>query len=672
MYAWRFTLTQMKSSSIQGEYFETLDSTGSSPQQDQLKNFVDIGHLAFAMLLVAAVSLHLYNLGHLYISMWDESVHAVVAEHLALHPLHPTLYEIAALSPHDADWRIAHTWLHIPPFGLLMSALSMTILGDTPLALRVPGVLFIAIGMLATYLLGRRLYHPVVGLIGAAVVGFSPYLTLLAQGYVFGDVTDTPLIALTPLFILALVTGAQTRRLRWYALSGACLGLCYLTKGALGIAPLAVTFALFAANWLAPVEQGWRRVHVRGLVAQFCAAGTIIAPYIIYTARAFPTTTAIERAVWKSALFTDLEHWGRPWDYHMTMYLYGLYGQGLALLLAASVGALAVSAVWRRSRADLVLIVWIVALYLPLSLAVTKPSPATLPAMSALGLACGRAVWLGLRSQSLLWRVATLGLLSGTSVMIVLVLTHRLGIADTDYSATVPDLMYPIRLKVRLTPYLEEGALCVLCTVMWLAATITWHRVTRPASKMLALTIGAVVAASPKHGVGPKLGARPWHAALSRGVRTLVNRARQGTTIVTLVVACSAVLAVGVYWMGFNLQAVGARPTADPGNVPQLGQFLDDHLPANATVLMDGDNSLVRAGKLNNSVGRLQLMFWAHRDVYAVNVWATGQLSNESVCPLKYRAEQAGSPLIILTEHAYNGKLLGTYAGWSIYRPSCP
>src|SRR5260221_6316926 len=67
----------------------------------------------------AAIGLHAYHLGHNYIGSWDEAFHAVVALHLAQHPLQPTLYDIAALTPPTSlNWNNTHIWMHIPPFGM--------------------------------------------------------------------------------------------------------------------------------------------------------------------------------------------------------------------------------------------------------------------------------------------------------------------------------------------------------------------------------------------------------------------------------------------------------------------------------------------------------------------------------------------------------------------------
>jgi Dolichyl-phosphate-mannose-protein mannosyltransferase len=278
-------------------------------------------HVAFFALVAGAIVLHTYSIGHLVISEWDESIHAVVAEHLAVHPWMPTLYETAALTPPaPSNWGDTHIWLHKPPLGLWAAALSMRLLGYTTFALRLPGVIFISLGMLTTYLLGRRLYGSLAGLVGATFIGYAPLPLLLSQGYSFGDITDTPLLLFAPLAVLALVTGYRSGRVRWFALAGVCMGLCYLSAAALGWAPIAVALALYASERFLSAEPGWQRIGVKAPLISLGAAVAVAAPYNVYAALAYTKTSAQERDNWLAAFLTNYENWERPLDTHFTAY----------------------------------------------------------------------------------------------------------------------------------------------------------------------------------------------------------------------------------------------------------------------------------------------------------------------------------------------------------------
>ena len=633
------------------------EPSGAVVAQPEKEDGAPRQRVLFWLLLVGAAFAHLVNLGHTYIAPWDEVFHAVVAEHLALHPLTPTLYETAALSgkiPGSDNWQYyTHIWLHIPPLGMWASALSMRVLGDTPLALRLPGALFILLGMAVTYSLGRRLFGPVAGLVGAAFVGFAPYPLLLAQGYVFGDITDTPLLLLTPLVVLALVLGYRTGRLRWPLVAGIAQGLCYLDKGGLGLAPAGVALALALAERFLPAEEGWRPLGIRAPILYLAAAFVVAAPYNLYIARAFPATNAIESHAWSQAFFGNLEGWGRPLDYHWTIYLFAMYGSAFALLIVSALVTLVWLAVRRRTRAELVVVVWIASLYLPLTLAVSKAAPFTLAAVPAVGLIIGHFVTRGLRATSPLARVATLGIVLGTAGAAILfmlgnVVQRRVHL-DMNYHHQSVLLFLPQSALLRFAPYAVEVACCLVATgACWYTARHV-NPAWLPFMRSRAMVHGSVAG-------GGSVARWP--------VRFSSSQRRPARLAVTAGLVC-AVLALGVYWARFDWQVAGQ--TFSPSPAPALGTLLAAHTPTNATILMTGtgDRFVVDGASVMNA--RLMVMFWAHRDVYAV---ATSDTT--VICPLVHDAAASNSPTYLLTTQPYIGQALGTSQTWTLYQPRCP
>lgn len=611
-------------------------AAAGSPASAPRPALLSVPTLVFLVLLLGAVVLHLYHLAHAYVAPWDESFHAVVAEHLARHPLQPTLYETAALHrnvPGSSIWgKYPHIWLHIPPLGLWASALSMRLLGVSTFALRLPSVLWIALGMVATYALGRNLYGAhgaygaVVGLIGAALVGYSPYLMLLSQGYVFGDITDTPLLALVPLAILALARGWRSGRLRWLVAAGALQGLAYLTKGALGLAPTGVALLLCAADYRLPLEAGWRNLRLRGLLPFLGAAALVALPYNLYIAHAFPAISAMENRSWKAAFFSNYEHWGRPADFHLTGYLFALYGGALALLLVGSTVALAIVGVRRRSRADLLLVVWVLALYLPLSLAVTKSVPMTIAAVPAFGLLTARALLLAFRSRRLLWRALGLGALAGAALAAVLIVALPIAGVDFNPRSTMPEPFDPLPLGLHILPYALDGGLTLLFALLFtvlLSGTGSGLR-----ARLAALRAPVAVEAA------------PWRHAV----------------VLTVVVAALAVLAV--YWLRYDWMVV-ARVPDDPGSAQAFGSLLRRTTPPNATILL-------AVNQRPHTNERITVMFWADRDVYDLP-----SVRPDTICPLVATARRSGSPVFVATTARYDGTMLGSTAGWTLYAPGC-
>ncbi|MHB8509988.1 MAG: ArnT family glycosyltransferase [Candidatus Dormibacteria bacterium] len=568
--------------------------------------------LILLVLVAGAVFLHLQGLAHSFIAPWDEAVHAVVARRIMQHPLLPTLYDIDVFpAPSLLDWQHAHIWIHLPPLGLWASALSLKVLGLSPLALRLPGVGFCVVGMLATYEIGRRISGVACGLVAAVVAGYAPYALLVSQGYVFGDLTDTPLLALGPVIILLVLLYRPSGSTWWMVAAGAVQGGAVLAKGPFGLATAAVTVCLLS---LPHGDFGdWRRRR-RGLLC-FAAATVVVAlPYYLYVANAFPAVYAVESANWKLAFFHDYENWGRPWDFHFTEYLYSLYGSAPAILLVGGTILGAVMAIRQRKVADVVGVSWVLAVYLPLTFAVSKADPFALPALPALGLVVGRLVDRALAPGMGPARLLALALLLGAGLTATL---HLLGVApfvdvarDGQY-----DTFTPLHDHVRNT--FEERM--------------------QPLRLALLVTGGVLLALY-------------WAGLV--GLRR-VPLAPLGLLLAAMV--------LGVYWGRMDLQVAVRQPRAyDVAPVEGLGRLVADHTPSNATVIL-------REGLLPMAHSDLMLMFWSGRDVYERPPLATGVL-----CGLARVSTERGSPLFYLTPDPGPLRSVGTLEGWSLRAVECP
>jgi 4-amino-4-deoxy-L-arabinose transferase-like glycosyltransferase len=589
---------------------------GNTPQPTKRRRLIPLG--ALSVLVLGSAALHGYRLDHPYLAAWDESVHAVVAEHVAEHPLRPTLYEYQALPASDpGQWDRLHIWLHIMPGGMWASGLAMRILGDTPLAARLPGVLFILAGMVATFFLGRRLFDELAGLVGAFVLGFGPLALAVAQGSAFGDLTDTPLIGLSPVLVLAAVKGWQTGRSRWLVVAGLLQWALFLAKGALGLAPLAVVVALYLADLVCRPEPGWRRPGVRGLLIFLGTAGLPIAATEWYFVHSFPQTMRAESQSWQLGFFGNLEHWGAPMDYPVTLYVYLSYGTALALVLAAGVLTAGYLGLIRRQRADLVVFVWFIAVYAPICVAVSKATPMSLPALGASGLLIGRLVSLTRRASRPRWQIAGLSVLASAAVMSVVL------IAGATFNRNY--------LKNDLSPKMinPSGA---------------FYLIKQPgrANPYLLLAVGAV-------GFAVLIAVGRWLAR------------RRGWRIPGVPLAFAVLLAVPAAYVLRMDVAFLARPQLDPGPGPAIGPYLARHTPDHATIFLD----LPKPTRYMAGHDRLAMMFWAHRDTYTIVSIEPG-----AVCPLVGAALAVSSPPVLVTTRRYAGPAtpIGTTHGWYVQR----
>jgi 4-amino-4-deoxy-L-arabinose transferase-like glycosyltransferase len=614
--------------------------------------------LALAAMLVGAIALHTYSLNHAVITQWDESFHAVVAQHVALHPLLPTLYEVAALTPAASrDWGNMHVWLHIPIFGFWVAGLSLRLFGNTLFALRLPGVLYIGLGMVTVYEIGRRLYGPIAGLVAAAFIGFAPYVVFESQGYVFGDLTDMPLLFFTPLAVLCLIRAYRSGRWRWLILAGVAAGICYLTKAALGWAPIAVAGACYLFELIFPAEAGWRRLGLRGFLLFMSTALAVVAPYNVYTALAFPQPASVERANWLKAFTTNFETWGRPVDTHMTAYLYGMYGPALALLILISVITLAVVGIRRRSRVELIPVVWMLALYVPLTMAVSKAPAFTFAALPAIGLAVARFGQYAGSLRSVLFRMGALSVLFGAAVCAAVMLFVPLRAVDPaylhwpypqwwPYADWWPKtfVLVPEDVGARLTPLVLDAS---VAAVLFMATILLWSILSARVWRQPAWPKPGTSSASQR--------VSPVSAAFLAGESAPRATPKRPSGALAMLLA---VTILGAYWLSFDASVVRDTPI-DPGDLPALGAQLARVTPTNATVILNND--LVWHDDVQ------MLMFWARRDIYSYPIVSAGEM-----CSLANAAAAVDSPLFVVSTHPTPGTDYLTFRNWAIFAPNCP
>ncbi len=152
-------------------------------------------------------------------------------------------YGLDALNVLNGDFR-----LYFPanngrePLFIYLVALSIKILGNTPLAIRLTSAL-IGIALIpATYALGRTIINRRIGLLAAALVAFTFWPIALSRiGFRVGT-----LPVIVALSVACAAAGWRSRRLGWVALGGALYGLTFYTYLAARFTPAAlIAFGFF-------------------------------------------------------------------------------------------------------------------------------------------------------------------------------------------------------------------------------------------------------------------------------------------------------------------------------------------------------------------------------------------------------------------------------------------
>ena len=289
---------------------------------------------AAAVAIVAAgLVLRMYAGSDLFLHTWDERYHALVAKHLAVHPLVPTLYDHPLLPYDYRDWRANHVWLHKPPLALWLMAASMRLLGVDEIAMRLPSLLLSALGIFLTWVIGAHLCGRRVGLLAAAFQATNGYLLQLPAGRVAVDHVDNALLFFVELAIFLAVLQARSRRHWWTWLPaiGAATGLAVLSKWLPGLLPIPVWLAMAHAARLEESgsgelphgggggprrRPGWGR-EIGGLAVIAATCLVVALPWQLYIRQEFPLEARWEAAYNLHHLRVPIEGLGGSPLYHL-------------------------------------------------------------------------------------------------------------------------------------------------------------------------------------------------------------------------------------------------------------------------------------------------------------------------------------------------------------------
>jgi 4-amino-4-deoxy-L-arabinose transferase-like glycosyltransferase len=207
------------------------------------------------------------------------------------------------LYPDEAQywlWSRTLHWGYVskPPLIAWLIRLTTQIGGDREAWVRLSAPLAHAGAMLALYPVGRRLYGPAAGLLGAVLYGLMPAVQISALFIA----TDAPLMLFLALGLwayVALLQGAADGRRRWIAAAlGAALGLAFLAK-------YAAIFLVLGAALHALIDPEARRAWRGGAWAITLAVLlAILGPNLVWLAGnhfATVTHTAEVNAHWSLA-----------------------------------------------------------------------------------------------------------------------------------------------------------------------------------------------------------------------------------------------------------------------------------------------------------------------------------------------------------------------------------
>jgi 4-amino-4-deoxy-L-arabinose transferase-like glycosyltransferase len=310
-------------------------------------------------------------------------------------------------------------YLDKPAFYFRLVALSMSALGESETAARLPAALF-ALGLLAlVYGFTRRAYGDRAAALAVLVVGTTPLVVAFARIVIF----DMVLAFFVTAAVLAGYVAEEKEgaaRARWYLLGAASSAVATLVKGPVGF--ILPPLVLMAFNALDRRRGAIRRLFAPLNLLVFFA---IVLPWFLGVAHQrpdFPYYGLVEESLHR---FTSPQfHRTAPFWYYVPV-IAGVFFPW-SILLPESVAA-AWKARDRWLRADRLLVAWVLVAVVFFSLSQSKLPGYVLTAVVALGILTARVLDLAFRQPAgraglLVWRAGvalTLISLAGAVVLAV-------------------------------------------------------------------------------------------------------------------------------------------------------------------------------------------------------------------------------------------------------------
>ncbi len=238
-------------------------------------------YFAFGALTALTVFYASYKLTESPPTWFDEGIYVQVAQNIVEHGVQAIQTEPGVFEP---TGHVTGGYPFLAPV-----ALSLTLLGNSLFAARVPLVVFIILCVLAAWLLISKLYGPRAALLAMALLSTFPLLYGNGKN-VLGEVPGM-LYVLLSLYFLWQIERREFKGVGWYMLAGLFVGLASATKPIFFLLPIAVgivfLFTIRSKPW------SWRGV-VLGTVAS-------IVPLVVWAYLQFGSADAISSVLFHYA-----------------------------------------------------------------------------------------------------------------------------------------------------------------------------------------------------------------------------------------------------------------------------------------------------------------------------------------------------------------------------------
>ncbi len=276
-------------------------------------------------------------------------------------------------------------WVVKPPLFMWLMSLSYQAFGVNNFTSRLPSAIFGSLSLVLVFYLGKKLYNSVTGLISAIVLGtFTTFYNF--STHAMTDVTFTFFIIASIYF---LVIGEKPEKTnRYAALSGVFFGLALMTKQ---LQALLIPLIIF--TYLLLSQRSIRFVFKRQFTLFWSVGLLLFSPWLIYMVVSYGSP------FWQNYfVYAAVTRSVSPIEGHAGSYLfyfsYLINNEYLwAILLPFAAGFCAFKAIFKNSKADVLVIIWMALVLIVFTFAQTKLFWYILPAFPAFALAIGSLLY---------------------------------------------------------------------------------------------------------------------------------------------------------------------------------------------------------------------------------------------------------------------------------------
>jgi outer membrane protein assembly factor BamB len=329
----------------------------------------------FILAILAFSTIFFINLGSGPLWAADEQTYSQWAYHMFKSGDYVTPYAFGGLA----------VWIGKPPLFMWLVSLAYQVFGVSNFATRLWSPIFGSLTLFLVFFLGKKLYNNYVGLVSALVLGTFNAFYLFARHAMI----DITLVFFIVASIYFFVVSEKTEKVnRYVALGGLFFGLALLTKQVEALLVLLIIF-----SYLFVTKRSIGFIFTRRFTVFWGVGLLVLVPWLGYMFVIFGSHFWHWFIVYCGFMRTV-----SPLEGHVGGYLfYFNYLAGnerfWAILLPFATGLCIFKTVFKRSKADTLLLAWMTIVLLVFTVAQTKLSWYILPALPAFAIAISSLIY---------------------------------------------------------------------------------------------------------------------------------------------------------------------------------------------------------------------------------------------------------------------------------------